>query len=125
MSNIPRILLVDDEPGTSELVSRILVKQGYEVVVMESGEDALKLLNRDAHFDLILLDYLMIGVDGLETLEVIKKQPHTQHLKVIIQSGSADVNDMEKARSLGAAGYILKPIKVSELLEQVKKQLAL
>ena len=76
MSDTPRILLIDAEPVKTEFVSRILEKrQGYEVVVKESGEDALKLLDRDPFFDLVLLDYLMVGLDGLETLEIIKKDP--------------------------------------------------
>ena len=124
MSDTPRILLIDDEPGTTEFVSHLLERQGYEVVISESGEDALKLLERDSNFDLVLLDYLMVGLDGIETLSMIKKQPKTQHLKVLIQSGLSDVEDMEKARAFGAVGYILKPYKPSELLDQVKKHLS-
>jgi CheY-like chemotaxis protein len=124
MADTPRILLIDDEPGTTEFVSLLLQRQGYEVVAMESGEEALKLLDRDPNFDLVLLDYLMVGLDGIETLAMIKKQPKTQHLKVLIQSGLSDVEDMEKARSLGAVGYILKPYKPSDLIEQVKINLS-
>jgi len=123
MTEVPRILLVDDEPGTILLVSRLLEKQGYEVVSMESGEDAIKYLEKDARFDLVLLDYLMVGLDGLELLGMIKQQPATQHLKVVIESGLPDVEDMEKAKQLGAAGYILKPFTPVELINQVKNYL--
>lgn len=123
MSNHPRILLVDDEPGTTEFVGRLLEKQGYDVLTCESGEDALKILEDDTRFDLILLDYLMVGLDGIETLEVIKKQPKTKDLKVLIQSGLSDLEDMEKAKNLGAVGYILKPYKPGELIDKIKEEL--
>ena len=97
MTNTSRILIIDDEPGTTEFVSRLLEKHGYEVTVKESGEDAVKFLNGDQQFDLVLMDYLMVGLNGIETLEVLKKQPHTSHLKVVILSGLSDVEDVEKA----------------------------
>jgi CheY-like chemotaxis protein len=120
----PRILLIDDEPGTTMFVSRLLEKQGFEVVVMESGEDAIKLLEHDVNFDLVLLDYLMVGLDGIETLEIIKKQPGTRQLKVVIESGLSDLEDMEKAKLLGAIGYIAKPYSPGELVKQVKEYLS-
>lgn len=124
MQNPPRILLIDDEPGTTEFASRILKKQGYEVAIIESGEEALRFLDVDSSFDLIILDYLMVGLDGFETLDIIKKQNHTKHLKVLIQSGSSDASDMETAQSLGAVGYLLKPYTSIELVKEVKKVLS-
>jgi CheY-like chemotaxis protein len=123
MSEPSRILLIDDEPGTTGLVSRLLEKQGFEVVVKESGEDAIRYLEQDTDFDLVLLDYLMVGLDGIETLEIIKNHPQMRHLKVVIESGLSDLEDMEKAKKMGAAGYILKPFKPAELVKQVKSYL--
>ena len=125
MAKISRILLVDDEPGTTEFVSRLLEKQGFEVVVRESGEDALELLNLDNRFDLVLLDYLMVGMDGAETLQQIKNQPQTGHLKVAIMSGLSDVEDIDKTMLLGAVGYLIKPYKPGVVVKQLKTYLAL
>jgi CheY-like chemotaxis protein len=125
MTDKNRILLVDDEPGATEFISGVLERQGFEVVIEESGEEALKILEGDNDFNLILLDYLMVGLDGIETLEMIKKQPHTSHLKVVMMSGLSDEEDIEKALVLGAVGYILKPIMPGKLAKKIKELLAL
>jgi len=124
MTGPSRILLIDDEPGTTLFVSSILEKQGFEVVVMDCGEDAIKYLSQDVHFDLVLLDYLMVGMDGIDTLRIIKEQPATSHLKVVIESGLTDTEDMEKAMALGACGYMVKPYSPAELISQVKDYLS-
>jgi len=103
------ILLVDDERMNLKILETILRRGGYQFLEAESGEEALKLLERE-NVDLILLDLMMPGMDGFQTLEKIKQNPSTTFIPVIIASALKDSIDIEKGLELGANDYFTKPL---------------
>jgi len=111
------ILFVDDESTIRTIVSYDLKRKGYNVVLAESGEQALEIfeekIKNKAAFDLVITDLLMEGIDGVEVLKRVKKiNPHTQ---VVILTGHGDLNSAINAVKLDADDYILKPCSPEEL----------
>jgi two-component system cell cycle response regulator len=103
------VLLVDDEKMNLRILRTILRKGNYRFLEAESGEDALKVMERE-DVDLIVLDLMMPGMDGFQTLEVIKQNPYTTFIPVIIASALKDSVDIEKGLELGANDYFTKPL---------------
>ena len=112
-----RILIVDDEPGVRESL-RMVLKERYEPTAAASGEEALRLLTSET-FDVVLLDILMPGLDGLEVLERIKEQ--TLGSQVIMLTATKTVKTAVSAMKLGAFDYVTKPFDVDELLLIVER----
>jgi CheY-like chemotaxis protein len=120
------ILVVDDDPANRELLARRLARSGYSSAVVESGEAALDML-AERRFDLILLDLMMPGLSGLETLERLKASPRLRTIPVIMLSAADDVNTMVDCILQGAEDYIFKPFnpillqaRISACLEKVR-----
>jgi len=114
------IHVIDDEPIIHEVLSQLLTSEGYEVELSASGEEALEKHSSQA-YDLILLDLLMPGLDGIEVLKGIKKiDPQAI---VIIITAYASVESAIAAMKMGAFDYIQKPFKHDELLLTIKRAL--
>jgi DNA-binding NtrC family response regulator len=107
-----KILLVDDDPSSIDLISEILQKTGLEVVVAKDGEDALNKFSVNS-FELILTDLMMPKMDGLALLKEIKKKEKDS--VVLIITGFGTIESAVSAIKTGAYDYISKPIKVDEL----------
>jgi DNA-binding NtrC family response regulator len=107
-----KILLVDDDPSSIDLISEILQKTGLEVVVAKDGEDALNKFSVNS-FELILTDLMMPKMDGLALLKEIKKKE--KDAVVLIITGFGTIESAVSAIKAGAYDYISKPIKVDEL----------
>ena len=104
-------------------IKMILEPAGYEMLEASNGLDALKLA--EAHMPkMILLDMMMPGMDGIETLARLKSNPKTAPLPVIMVTGSQTGKDVEKAFGYGAAGYIVKPVDAARLLAKITATLA-
>ena len=116
-----KILVVDDEVNSREGLSKILSKEGFDVVCAEDGESALKKA-QDIDFDIIITDLKMEGTGGIELLERIKKEK--PDIGVILVTAYGEVNSYLKAMNLGAFEYLNKPIKIDELRHIVDKALA-
>jgi two-component system response regulator AtoC len=113
MSESPKILLVDDEPGMLRYIKTLLEVDDYKVETATTGEEALQRLEKGLHPDLVLLDVLMPGIDGLETLEKLRqKQPG---VKVVMLSCVNDTKKVVQAMRLGAQDYLTKPFQKAEL----------
>ena len=114
-----RILLVEDNPDHAELVENTLSqkKDVGEIVWVESGYDCLKRLDGDGKFDLVLLDYSLPGIDGLETLRKINKDGH--NIPVIMVTGHGDETVAAEAIKMGAYDYIVKTGKYLTVLPAV------
>ena len=113
MSEPGTILLVDDEPGMLRYIRTLLEVDGYKVETATTGEEALKHVQKGLQPDLVLLDVLMPGIDGLETLEQLRKgQPA---LKVVMLSCVDDTRKVVQAMKLGAQDYLTKPFQKAEL----------
>lgn len=106
---MPTILLVDDEKMNLKILETVLRRGGYLFLEVESGEEALKILERE-NVDLIVLDLMMPGMDGFQTLERIKESPSTAFIPVIIASALKESIDVEKGLELGANDYFTKPL---------------
>jgi len=120
---IKRVAVIDDEKFTHKLVQQFLSQLGYEAVFFESGEEALKYLQQDNHFDLILLDYLMAGIDGYETLHHLKEKEWTKSIPVIIVSALDDEEEKNRLIKAGAMAFIAKPLQYHSLIETIQKSI--
>jgi diguanylate cyclase (GGDEF)-like protein len=121
----PRILVIDDELTARLYLQGILERHHFEIVAASSGEEGLELLKEDPAFDLILLDYLMPGLNGIDVLKAIKTSPKTSKIKVIMISGLNELSDELKDHSQWIADYVPKPFQLSELITRVNSQLHL
>jgi DNA-binding NtrC family response regulator len=107
------ILLVDDEPGMLRYIRTLLEVDDYKVQTATTGEEALALVQKGLHPDLVLMDLLMPGIDGLQTLEQLRQlQPG---VKVVMLSCVGDTKKVVHAMRLGAHDYITKPFQKAEL----------
>jgi len=122
-SNI-RILVVDDTPKNIQLLGTVLRDEGYETNVAQSGEQALKILEK-VRPDLILLDVMMPGLDGFETCKRLKADPVTSSIPVIFLTAKTETADIVKGFELGAVDYVTKPFNTTELLARVNTHVQL
>lgn len=113
------ILVVDDTPANIDIILSI-IGDTYDIAVALSGEDALEIVN-DEKPDLILLDIIMPGIDGYEVCEKIKSNEALADIPIVFLSGNSSDDDLKKAFSLGAAGFVSKPINPEELLLKIKE----
>ena len=100
------ILIVDDDPANRELLKRRLARAGYTSTSVESGEAALKILETQ-RFDLILLDLMMPGISGIETLEIIQESARLRTIPVIMISAADDADNMVQCMLHGAEDYVI------------------
>ena len=114
------ILIVDDDPVQRRVISQLLKSLGYEVEVVDSGEEALSSI-KTRDFNLLILDMVMNGMDGTETFRQILRLNPNQ--KAIIVSGYAVSQRVQNALGLGAGAFLPKPLKMGELAISVRKVL--
>ena len=113
-----RILVVDDSPLIVMSIKLILEDAGYEVLDAFAGVDALKLAENKLP-KLILLDVMMPGIDGIETLSRLKTNAKTASIPVLMVTGMQTGKDVEKAFGYGASGYVVKPVEADRLLAKI------
>lgn len=121
---MPVVLVVDDTPANLTLMRNILEPEHYKVLLATSGEQALGLLHKILP-DLILLDIMMPGLDGFETIRQIKALPGGQDIPVIFVTAKSEVEDIVRGFELGAVDYITKPIQRLETLARTRTHLKL
>lgn len=116
----PLVMVVDDEEKVRKYLSRLLEKRGFTVDTAADGEAALTLL-AERDFDVVLLDVLMPGLDGIAVLKEIKqRRPLTE---VIILTGNASVNTGVAGMQHGASDYLLKPVNLDNLMVCMREAL--
>jgi PAS domain S-box-containing protein len=125
MNRKPKILIVDDEEISRRFFMAAFSTQKYQVLTASLGEDALALLEHDPDIDVILLDIMMPGLDGFEVLEILKNNPKTSGIKVIMLSAQEETSYKVKAFTAGAADYVVKPFQKDELLARIETQVKL
>jgi phosphoserine phosphatase RsbU/P len=116
------ILVVDDDPTLRKIMQVILYRQGYEVVTAQNGSEALTLVEQRT-FDLILLDWMMPGINGLETCRRLRKISSADDIPIILVTARESFSDKTLAFSVGCADYITKPINAVELQARVKRHI--
>jgi signal transduction histidine kinase len=117
------ILLVEDEPATRLIISKILQRDGYKVIEAATGEDAIKLYQKYLP-DIVLLDAVLPGIDGFETCHLINKLPKALVAPVLMVTTLEDSASVDKAFEVGAIDFITKPIQWPILRNRVKRILA-
>jgi len=113
------ILIVDDEPSICALLTFNLAKAGYHTVEADNGHTALE-LTRTAKPDLIILDVMLPGIDGMEVCRILKGQSHTAGIPIIMLTARNDEVDKIIGLELGADDYMTKPFSPRELVARVK-----
>lgn len=114
-----KILIVDDEKDIVKMLDYNLKKEGYRIASSNDGERALTLVNRE-HPDLIILDLMLPGVDGLEVCKTLKKEGKTAVIPIIMLTAKTQETDKILGLELGADDYVTKPFSTRELIARVK-----
>lgn len=114
------VLIIEDEADIRYFASRVLEFEGYAVLEAESGEEGLKLV-REEQVSLVLLDLRLPGIDGWAVLEQMKAEPELSTIPVIIFTASAAVPQHDRAFSMGAVDYLVKPVSAASLKEAVAR----
>ena len=114
-----KILVVDDEIHILELVKYNLVQAGYEVITAESGEDAVEYLQKE-EMQMVLLDWMLPKMDGIEVLQWIRLNPKTKKLPVILLTAKSDEISKVVGLEVGADDYLAKPFGIHELMARIK-----
>jgi two-component system cell cycle response regulator len=117
-----RILIVDDEPPTVELLAEMLSVESYKIQAAASGPEALGLARRDPP-DLVILDVRMPDMDGLEVCRHLKADARTGHVPILMVTGLTDVRDKEAGMAAGADDYVTKPVHRADLVARVRSLL--
>ena len=113
------ILIVDDEKDIAKMLDYNLKKEGYKTLVAHDGEDALDMANAKLP-DLVLLDLMLPGVDGLEVCKELKSERKTASIPVIMLTAKSQESDKIVGLELGADDYITKPFSPRELIARIK-----
>ena len=116
---MPKILVVDDDENFRNVYKINLEKRGYEVDLASDGEDALSKIP-EVNPDIVLLDILMPGLDGVEVLEKLGEMGMLNDLTVVMLTGVDEINLMKKCLETGAKGYILKGVSMEEIDRKLK-----
>jgi len=115
----PRILVVEDEAALAELLKYNLESQGYRVTLAPTGEEAELLLSED-QFDLILLDWMLPGLSGIELCRRIRRQDEQRGMPILMLTARGEESDRVRGLSTGADDYVVKPFSIPEVLARVK-----
>ena len=118
----PTILLVEDEPAQRAVLAYNLKSEGFDVIEAEDGEEAL-VMAQDSLPDLVLLDWMLPHVSGLEVCRRLKSGKATRALPVIMLSARSEELDKVRGLETGADDYMVKPYSVAELMARVRKEL--
>lgn len=117
---IRKILIVDDSPTERHVLTNILIKNGYQVEIAESGEACMRQTKLEMP-DLILMDVVMPGLNGFQATRMISRDENTKHIPIIICTTKGQETDKIWGLRQGARDYIIKPIVAEELLQKIKR----
>jgi signal transduction histidine kinase/CheY-like chemotaxis protein/HAMP domain-containing protein len=115
-----RILIVDDDVRNIFALTSVLEKQGMDVASAETGQAALELLRTDAVVDAVLMDIMMPGMDGFDTIRAIRSLPERQSVPIIAVTAKAMKGDREKTLEAGAWDYLSKPVDTEQMLRVLR-----
>ncbi|RKT27820.1 two-component system phosphate regulon response regulator PhoB [Roseovarius halotolerans] len=118
-SDQPTVLLVEDEPAQREVLSYNLEADGFRVTTAENGEEALLLVDEEAP-DLIVLDWMLPNVSGIEVCRQLKTRPDTRGVPILMLSARSEEVDRVRGLETGADDYVVKPYSVIELMARVR-----
>ncbi|GGE42620.1 phosphate regulon transcriptional regulator PhoB [Actibacterium pelagium] len=124
MKNVehPTVLVVEDEPAQREVLTYNLEAEGFNVVKADNGEEALLRVDEESP-DLIVLDWMLPNVSGIEVCRRLKTRPETRGVPIIMLSARSEEVDRVRGLETGADDYVVKPYSVVELMARVRTQL--
>ena len=114
-----RILVVDDDLSVAATIDRLLHSRGHETVVVHNGQDAIDAA-RETKPDLVVLDVMMPGMDGIEACKILRSDLETAHLPIIFLTARAMIDDKIEGFEAGADDYLTKPFDIQELALRVR-----
>jgi two-component system phosphate regulon response regulator PhoB len=118
----PNVLVVEDEPAQREVLTYNLEAEGFRVAQADNGEEALLLVAEETP-DLIVLDWMLPNVSGIEVCRRLKSKPETKGVPIIMLSARSEEVDLVRGLETGADDYMVKPYSVVELMARVRTQL--
>jgi len=118
----PKILIVEDEQGVVDLLRARLEPEGFQVIAAYDGPEGLRAVT-EARPDLVILDLILPGLDGVELCRRIRRQPETARLPILVLSGKTEEVDKVVMLELGADDYVTKPFRPKEVVARVKSLL--
>ena len=118
-----QILIVDDEPNIVVPLQFLMEQNGYDVIVAQSGEEALESIAKYKP-DLILLDIMLPGIDGFEVCQIVRLKPEWQKTKIIFLTAKGRDVDIARGLVLGADAYVTKPFSNAEIVARVRELLS-
>ena len=118
----PKVLVVEDEPAQREVLAYNLEAEGFKVSRAETGDEALLLVDEETP-DIIVLDWMLPGVSGIEVCRRVKSKSETRAIPIIMLSARSEEVDRVRGLETGADDYVIKPYSVVELMARVRSQL--
>lgn len=117
------ILVIEDDEAQQNSLKRMLQLDQYQVKLAANSGELAKVLDEELELHCIIMDVGLPWVNGFELAEILKSNKLTQHIPLIFLSGSAEDNDLQKARTLGADDYIKKPFDIEKLRSRIRELL--
>jgi len=118
-----RVLVVDDDVRNIFALSSVLERHGMGVVTAGTGQEAIEKVASDADIDLVLMDIMMPGMDGYDTMRAIREMPDSRALPIVALTAKAMKGDREKCLEAGASDYLAKPVVTDQLLGVLRQWL--
>ena len=119
MNDHQRIMVIDDDQEMLKLLNHILEMEGFDTIVVADGDSALTLLNQ-INPDLVILDTMMPGLDGFQTLDRIREH---SNIPIIMLDAGHELESLQKALFLGADDYVSRPISTRSLIARIRAKL--
>ncbi|MDY0360129.1 MAG: response regulator [Desulforegulaceae bacterium] len=116
-----KILIVDDSPSTLMLMKFSLEKKGYNVEKAQNAEEALEIIGENSDIVCLITDINMPGMSGIELVEKVRKNLYCKFMPVIVLTNPDSPENIKKARSAGATGWLDKPFKPEDLVKVIEK----
>lgn len=118
------VMVVDDDPNLRVLLQQMLAFRGFNVIEAENGVDALEKIE-DVYIDVIVLDVMMPGLDGIAVCRKLRQNPHHKETPVIMLSGKVHQEAINEGLEAGADRYLCKPVQMTLLIDEIKSFLPL
>jgi DNA-binding response OmpR family regulator len=119
---VPQIMVVDDDPDTVSILARHLQREGFDAIEAVSGVECLRLVNQH-RVDVILLDLMMPEMDGFRVCRVLKENPTTADIPIIMITARDDLDARAEGMRLGVSDFLAKPVFRRQLANRIRAQL--